>query len=134
VDAPSKPSADPHRELVYRPLQFDERSQYFIGAHDETLSVAMRVHNPDCSSLGIQSRHPTQTPAGLAQIISDDVPILHGGWILAGRFSTRQSQNDMNGSAMNVSMPLTPLSNVTMTTKFLFEYVFVQLGLYVGLP
>jgi len=27
-----------HRELVYRPLQFDECSQYFIGAHDELLS------------------------------------------------------------------------------------------------
>jgi hypothetical protein len=24
--------------------------QDFIGAHDETLSVAMRVHNPDCSA------------------------------------------------------------------------------------
>jgi hypothetical protein len=25
-----------HRELVYRSLQFHERSQDFIGAHDET--------------------------------------------------------------------------------------------------
>ena len=38
-----------HRELVYRPLQFHERSQHFIGAHNETLPVAMCVHNPDCS-------------------------------------------------------------------------------------
>ena len=30
------------RELVYGPLQFDERSQYFVGTHDEALSVAMR--------------------------------------------------------------------------------------------
>jgi hypothetical protein len=29
-------------------LQFDERSQHFIGAHDETFSIAMRVNNPDC--------------------------------------------------------------------------------------
>ena len=43
-----------HRELVYRRLQFHKRSQYFIGAHDETLSVAMRVHNPDRSPLNIQ--------------------------------------------------------------------------------
>jgi hypothetical protein len=39
-----------HRELVYRPLQFHERSQFFFGAHDETLSVTMRVHNPDRSA------------------------------------------------------------------------------------
>jgi hypothetical protein len=42
-----------HCELVYRPLQFHERSQYFIGADDETLSVAMRAHNPDPSALAI---------------------------------------------------------------------------------
>ena len=32
-----------------------ERSQYFIGAHDETLSVTMSVHNPDCSLFAIDS-------------------------------------------------------------------------------
>ncbi|PYK23012.1 MAG: hypothetical protein DME59_18375 [Verrucomicrobia bacterium] len=32
-----------YRELMYPPLQFHERSQYFIGAHDEPLSVAMYV-------------------------------------------------------------------------------------------
>jgi hypothetical protein len=43
-----------HRELVYRPLQFHECSQQFIGAHDETLPVAaMRVQNPDGSRLRI---------------------------------------------------------------------------------
>ena len=36
-----------HRELVYRRFQFHKRSQLFIGAHDETLSVAMHV-NSDC--------------------------------------------------------------------------------------
>jgi hypothetical protein len=36
------------REFVNRPFQFQKRSQYFFGADDETLSVAMRVHNPDC--------------------------------------------------------------------------------------
>jgi hypothetical protein len=39
-----------HRERVYRPLQFQKRRQHFIGAHDETLSVAMSVNDPDCSS------------------------------------------------------------------------------------
>jgi len=33
---------------VYRPLQFHERGQQFIGTHNEPLSVAMRVNNPDC--------------------------------------------------------------------------------------
>jgi hypothetical protein len=40
---------------VYRPLQFQKRSQLFLGTHDETLSVAMRVNNPDRSPLEIQS-------------------------------------------------------------------------------
>jgi hypothetical protein len=31
------------REFKYRPLQFHERSQHFMSAHDEKLSVAMRV-------------------------------------------------------------------------------------------
>jgi hypothetical protein len=38
---------------VYRALQFQERSQHFIGTHDETLSVAMSVNDPDRSHLGI---------------------------------------------------------------------------------
>jgi hypothetical protein len=42
-----------HRELVYRPFQFQKRRQYVIGAHNETLPVAMRVNNPDCSPLRI---------------------------------------------------------------------------------
>jgi hypothetical protein len=40
---------------VYRPLQFHERGQYFIRTHDETLSVSMRVHNPDRSSFKVES-------------------------------------------------------------------------------
>jgi hypothetical protein len=42
-----------HRKRVYRPLQFHKRSQYFIRADDETLSVAMRVYNPDCSAFKV---------------------------------------------------------------------------------
>jgi hypothetical protein len=39
-----------HREFVNCPLQFNKRSQLFIGTHDETHSViAMRVCNPDRS-------------------------------------------------------------------------------------
>jgi len=43
-----------HRELVYRPFQFQKRSQFFIRTHDETPPVAaMCVSNPDCSPLTI---------------------------------------------------------------------------------
>jgi len=34
---------------------FHKRSQLFIATHDETLSVAMCVSNPDRSPLGINS-------------------------------------------------------------------------------
>jgi hypothetical protein len=36
-----------------RPLQFQKRGQHFIGADDETLSVAMRVNDPNRSPLRI---------------------------------------------------------------------------------
>jgi hypothetical protein len=36
------------------PLQFQKRGQLFIRMHNEPLSVvAMRIHNPDRSPLGI---------------------------------------------------------------------------------
>ena len=39
-----------------RLFKFQKRRQYFIGVHNETLSVvAMPVCNPDCSSLRITS-------------------------------------------------------------------------------
>ena len=44
-----------HRELVYRSLQFQKRSQDFIGTHDEALPIAMRVHDPDYAPFNIQS-------------------------------------------------------------------------------
>jgi len=42
-----------HRELVYRPFEFQKRSKDFIAAHNEALSVTVRVNNPDRSPLGI---------------------------------------------------------------------------------
>jgi hypothetical protein len=36
-----------------RRFEFEKRRQLFIRAHNEALSVAMRVSNPDCSPLGI---------------------------------------------------------------------------------
>jgi hypothetical protein len=38
---------------VNRPFQFEKRSQHFISTNDETLSVAMRIDNPDYSPLAI---------------------------------------------------------------------------------
>jgi hypothetical protein len=38
---------------VYRPFQFQKRGQHFICTHDETLSVAVRVNNPNRSPLEI---------------------------------------------------------------------------------
>ena len=34
-----------HREFVYRPFQFQKRSQDFIGTHNKPLSVAIRVNS-----------------------------------------------------------------------------------------
>jgi len=42
-----------HRECVYRSLQFQKRSQLFVGAHNETFSVAMSVDNPNRSAFTI---------------------------------------------------------------------------------
>jgi hypothetical protein len=49
---------------VYRPLQFHERSQLFIGADDETFSVAIRGGNPDRSPLAILSETLGMTQFG----------------------------------------------------------------------
>jgi hypothetical protein len=41
---------------VYRSLQFQKRSQQFIGAYNETLPVAaMRIGNPNRPPLAVQS-------------------------------------------------------------------------------
>jgi hypothetical protein len=40
---------------VYRLLQFQKRSQYFVGPHDETLAVSVRVNNPDGSRVRVDS-------------------------------------------------------------------------------
>ena len=73
-----------------RPLLFRKRRQLFFSAHDETLSVAMRVHNPDCLPLKIDSRYAVPTPTGLADIIGDYFAILlrfrNGTYHYAGGF------------------------------------------------
>jgi len=44
-----------HGKLMHPALQLHECRQYFIRAHDETLSVAIRVNNPNGSPFKIQS-------------------------------------------------------------------------------
>jgi len=36
-----------------RRFQFHKRRQLFIGMHNEPLSLAMRVNDPNCAPLGI---------------------------------------------------------------------------------
>jgi hypothetical protein len=51
----------------------NKRSQSFIGADNEALTVAaMRVSNPDRSAVGINCRDTAPTPTGFAQIVRDD--------------------------------------------------------------
>jgi hypothetical protein len=58
-----------------RRFQFQERRQLFIRSHNETLSVAaMCVCNPDWSPVGINRWDAAPTPAGFAEILSDDFP------------------------------------------------------------
>jgi hypothetical protein len=62
---------------VYRPLQFQKCGQLLIGTHDETLSVAVSVHNPDGSpSESMAETQPKLHPAlwTLSAMISQFVP------------------------------------------------------------
>jgi hypothetical protein len=56
-----------------RRFKFDKRSQLFIRAHNETLSVvAMCVSNEDRSPARVHSCDAAPTPTGFAEIVSDD--------------------------------------------------------------
>jgi hypothetical protein len=44
-----------HREVVNRPFEFNKRIQLFIGTHDETLAIAVRVNNANCASIIVES-------------------------------------------------------------------------------
>jgi hypothetical protein len=41
---------------MYRPLQFFKRSQQFVGPHDETLPVAMRVYESQAAQRSSRRR------------------------------------------------------------------------------
>ena len=49
--------------------------RFLLSSGHGTLSVAMRVNCEDCSLARIHGRDATPTPAGFAEIVSDDFPI-----------------------------------------------------------
>ena len=60
--------------------------------------AAMRVSNPDCSSLEIHSYDTTPTPSGFAQFFSDDFPVsFHATGILALLLSKRHKEPNGDG-------------------------------------
>jgi hypothetical protein len=60
--------------------------------------AAMRVSNPDCSSLEIHSYDTTPTPSGFAQFFSDDFPVsFHATEILALLLSKRHKEPNGDG-------------------------------------
>jgi hypothetical protein len=57
--------------------------QLFIRTHNETLSVtAVRIDNKDGSPVGVNRCDAAPTPTGFAEIVSDDLPLLHRALIL----------------------------------------------------
>src|SRR5262245_20039627 len=58
--------------------KLNKRTQPFVRSHSETLPVAaMRVGNEDCLFVGIHSCNTAPTPTGLAEVVSDDIPVFH---------------------------------------------------------
>ena len=47
-----------------RRFEFQKRRQLSIRTHNETLSVAVRVSNPDRSSVAVDGSDPAQIPSG----------------------------------------------------------------------
>src|SRR5262249_24373438 len=56
--------------------------QILIGTHDETLTVAVRVHNPDRATLAIKRGDVAVAPAGFVGIVGDDFPRSHRHGVL----------------------------------------------------
>jgi hypothetical protein len=65
-----------HVEVTAGPLDRIADSSSITDANEETVSVATRVSNPDCSPVGINGQgDPTQTPPAFAEIVSGNFPI-----------------------------------------------------------
>jgi Carboxypeptidase regulatory-like domain len=76
--APGKHQATTDSSGFYRVFVPETGSCTLTVTHNEALSVvAMRVHSPDCSPVGINRRNAAPTATGFAEIVSDDFPVLH---------------------------------------------------------
>ena len=62
---------------MYRALQFQKRSQLFVGADNEMLSLAVGVNDPNCAPVIAERGNPAHAKSGFAEIVSDDFPMLH---------------------------------------------------------
>jgi hypothetical protein len=68
---------------MHGPLQFQKRSQHFIGTHDETFSIAMSVNNPDRSLFKIESSDLAQAPIRFMEIVGNDFLLSFHGALTA---------------------------------------------------
>jgi hypothetical protein len=60
------------------PFKFDKCPELFVGVHNKACSVAALCFNdPDRSPLRINGCYPAPTLTGFAEIVSDDLPVLH---------------------------------------------------------
>jgi hypothetical protein len=63
----------PVSTTVPRRFEFQKRSQFFIRAHTEAVTVpVMPFSNEDCSPARIHAWDAAPTPTGFAEIVSDD--------------------------------------------------------------
>jgi hypothetical protein len=60
------------------PIQVAQKRLAVIGSHNEPFSViAVRIGNEDRSPVEVHSCDAAPTPTGIADIVSDDFPVLH---------------------------------------------------------
>jgi len=82
-----------------RRFKFYKSCQLFICADNQTLSVAaMRVSNEDRSPRRIDRCNTAPTPTGFAQIIRDDLPVIHTARFCLFRSTHGNDKNDIRGA------------------------------------
>jgi hypothetical protein len=64
----------PVNTTVSRRFEFQKRGQFFIRTHNEALTVAMGVNNPDRSRLGIEWLRHSPSPSGFLEVRQRDMP------------------------------------------------------------
>jgi hypothetical protein len=56
-----------------RGFQFHKHRQPFIGTHDETFAIPLRINNENVSPLRVHAYDVAPTPSGFAEIVSDNL-------------------------------------------------------------